>query len=317
MKKVAVVIIGSGPAGYTAALYAARANLEPLLFEGFFAGVAGGQLMTTTDVENYPGFPEGISGPMLVDNFRRQALRFGTQVLTEDVESVDFSKRPFLVKGKQHTFLAESIIIATGATANRLDIPGAGEGEFWQKGVTACAVCDGAMPLFRNKPLFVIGGGDSAVEEATFLTKFGSKVYMVVRRDKLRASKIMQKKALEHPKIEVLWDSVVTKVDGDNIVRSVTVQNVKTGHEEIKEAAGLFFAVGHTPNTAFLKGQIQLHDNGYIKVHPGTCRTNVDLVFAAGDVQDHVYRQAITAAGSGCMAAIEVERELFLKGILS
>jgi thioredoxin reductase (NADPH) len=173
------------------------------------------------------------------------------------------------------------------------------------------------MPLFRNKPLFVIGGGDSAVEEATFLTKFGSKVYMVVRRDKLRASKIMQKKAIEHPKIEILWDSVVTKVDGDNIVRSVTIQNLKTAQEEIKEAAGLFFAVGHTPNTAFLKGQVELHDNGYIKVHPGTTRTSVDLVFAAGDVQDHVYRQAITAAGSGCMAAIEVERELFLKGILS
>ncbi len=316
MKKITLAIIGSGPAGYTAAIYAARANLKPVLFEGFFSGPAGGQLMTTTEVENYPGFPEGISGPELMDNFRRQALRFGTEVLTEDVEAVDFQQRPFVVKGKNHQFLADSVIIATGATANRLDIPGAGEDGFWQKGVTACAVCDGAMPIFRNRPLFVIGGGDSAVEEATFLTKFGSKVSIVHRRDQLRASKIMQQRALSHPKIEILWDSAVTKVEGDTVVRSVTIKNLKTGAEIKQEAGGLFFAVGHTPNTAFLQGQIDLHENGYIKVQPGTCRTNVELVFAAGDAQDHVYRQAISAAGSGCMAAIEAERELSARGLI-
>lgn len=315
-KKSTLVIIGSGPAGYTAAIYAARANMNPILFEGFYSGPAGGQLMTTTDVENYPGFPDGISGPLLMDNFRKQALRFGTQVLTEDVESVDFSCHPYTIKGKHHSFQTTAVIIATGATANRLDIPGAGEGEFWQKGVTACAVCDGAMPIFRNKPLYVIGGGDSAVEEATFLTKFGSKVYLVHRRDKLRASKIMQQRALSHPKIEILWDSAVTRVEGDKVVGSVTIKNLKTHRETKHEAGGLFFAVGHTPNTGFLKGQIDLHDNGYIKVIPGTSKTNVDLVFASGDAQDHVYRQAVTAAGSGCMAAIEAERELSTRGFI-
>ena len=316
MKRVKLVIIGSGPAGYTAAIYAARANLAPILFEGFYSGPAGGQLMTTTEVENYPGFPEGVSGPQLMDNFRKQAIRFGTIIHTEDVSSVDFSKHPYVVNGAQQSYEADSVIIATGATANRLDIPGAGDGEFWQKGVTACAVCDGAMPIFRNKPLFVIGGGDSAVEEATFLTKFGSKVYLVHRRDKLRASKIMQERALNHPKIEILWDSVVTQVEGDTVVRSVTIEDLKTNEKKKHEAAGLFFAVGHTPNTAFLKGQVDLHDNQYIKVEPGTTRTNVDLVFACGDVQDHVYRQAISAAGTGCMAAIEAERELSNRGLI-
>lgn len=318
MKKVTLVIIGSGPAGYTAAIYAARANMKPVLFEGFFSGPAGGQLMTTTEVENYPGFPEGISGSELMDNFRKQALRFGTEVLTDDVESVDFQQHPYTIKGKNHSFQADAVIIATGATANRLDIPGAGEGEggFWQKGVTACAVCDGAMPIFRNKHLYVIGGGDSAVEEATFLTKFGSKVFIVHRRDKLRASKIMQERALHHPKIEILWDSVVTNVEGNSVVSHVTVKNLKTGQETRNEAGGLFFAVGHTPNTAFLKGQVELHENGYIKVQPGTSKTSVDLVFAAGDAHDHVYRQAITAAGSGCMASIEAERELSTRGLI-
>jgi thioredoxin reductase (NADPH) len=317
MKKAKLVIIGSGPAGYTAAIYAARANLEPVLFEGFYSGPAGGQLMTTTDVENYPGFPTGVSGPELMDHFRKQALRFGTQILTEDVESVEFAKHPFIIRSKQNTIETLGVIIATGATAIRLDIPGAGEGELWQKGVTACAICDGAMPIFRNKSLYVIGGGDSAVEEATFLTKFGSKVFIVHRRDKLRASKIMQQRALNHPKIEILWDSAVSKVEGDSVVRSVTICNLKTGLEEKREAAGLFFAVGHKPNTDFLQGQIALHENGYIKVQPGTSKTNVEFVYAAGDAQDHVYRQAITAAGSGCMAAIEVERELSARGYIS
>lgn len=310
-----LVIIGSGPAGYTAAIYAARANLAPILFEGFFSGPAGGQLMTTTDVENYPGFPEGISGPALMEQFRKQALRFGTIILTEDVQHVDFSKKPFLIQGSKSSFHAHSVIIATGATANRLDIPGARDGEFWQRGVTACAVCDGAMPIFRNKPLYVIGGGDSAVEEATFLTKFGSRVYIVHRRDKLRASKIMQERALKHPKIEIVWDSVVTKVEGDEVVRNVTIKNVKTGEETVHEAGGLFFATGHTPNTSFLKGQIELHETGYIKVEVGTSRTSVEGVFAAGDVYDHAYRQAITAAGMGCMASLEAERYLSDKGL--
>lgn len=310
MKKVKLVIIGSGPAGFTAAIYAARANLSPILFEGFFTGPAGGQLMTTTEVENYPGFPEGISGPELMENFRKQALRFGTHILTEDVERVDFSKRPFKIYGKKNHYQADSVILATGATAKRLDIPGTNEGEFWQKGVTACAVCDGAMPIFRNKPLYVIGGGDSAVEEASFLTKFGSKVYIVHRRNELRASKIMQKRALDNPKIEILWDSVITNVGGDDVVRDVNVENLKTSKVTTYEAGGVFFAIGHTPNTGFLNNQLKLLPNGYVKVEPGTCRTSVEGVFAAGDVQDYVYRQAVTAAGSGCMAVLEAERWL-------
>jgi thioredoxin reductase (NADPH) len=314
MKKVKVVIIGSGPAGYTAAIYASRANLEPLLYEGFFTGPSGGQLMTTTEVENYPGFPMGISGPELMDLFRKQSVRFGTQILTEDVDAVDFSGYPYVIKGKQTAVEAHAVIIATGATANRLEIAGAGDDGFWQKGVTACAVCDGAMPIFRNKHLYVIGGGDSAVEEATFLTNFASKVFIVHRRDKLRASKIMQQRALNHPKIEIIWDSVVTLVEGDKVVRSVTIKNLISAEEKKYEAGGLFFAVGHTPNTAFLQGQVSLHDNGYIKVQPGTTKTSQELVYAAGDVQDHVYRQAITAAGSGCMAALEAERDLSAKG---
>jgi thioredoxin reductase (NADPH) len=315
MKKAKLVIIGSGPAGYTAAIYAARANLEPILYEGFFSGPSGGQLMTTTEVENFPGFPEGITGPALMEAFRKQALRFGTHILRDDVESVDFSKAPLIINGKEHAYYADAVILATGATANRLDIPGTRDGEFWQKGVTACAVCDGAMPIFRNKKLYVIGGGDSAVEEATFLTKFASKVYLVHRRDKLRASKIMQERALNHPKIEILWDSEIVEVTGENIVQRVTLKNLKTLELTTQEAGGVFFAVGHTPNTKFLQGQIKLHDNGYIAVKPGTTQTSHELVFAAGDAQDHVYRQAITAAGTGCMAAIEAERELSARGL--
>lgn len=309
MHRAKLVIIGSGPAGYTAAIYAARANLEPVLFEGFYSGVAGGQLMTTTEVENYPGFPEGVSGPELVEKFRHQALRFGTTLITEDIDSVDFSRYPFIIMGSKTQYEALSVIISTGAAAKRLDIAGTRDGEFWQKGVTACAVCDGAAPIFRNRPLFVIGGGDTAVEEALFLTKFGSRVYIVHRRDELRASKIMQQRALKHPKLEILWDSVAVEVEGDIVVRSVTIENVKTHEKKKMEAAGLFFAVGHTPNTAFLGNQIDLHPTGYIKVFNGTA-TSVEGVFAAGDVQDHEFRQAVTAAGSGCMAALQVERWL-------
>lgn len=313
MKKAQLVIVGSGPAGYTAAIYAARANLNPILFEGFYAGVAGGQLMTTTDVENFPGFPEGVTGPELVDRFRQQAIRFGTQILSDDVEFVDLSKRPFIVNGRKSQFETNSLIISTGAMAKRLDISGAADGEFWQRGVTACAVCDGAAPIFRNRPLFVIGGGDSAMEEAIFLTKFGSMVYIVHRRDKLRASKVMQERALNHAKIEVLWNSEIVKIMGDSVVRQVVVRNSVSGEDTVHDAGGVFFAIGHTPNTAFLKGQIEVDENGYIRVHHGT-RTNIEGVFAAGDVQDHVYRQAITAAGTGCMAALDAERWLSEKG---
>ncbi|HEX4839912.1 MAG TPA: thioredoxin-disulfide reductase [Rhabdochlamydiaceae bacterium] len=310
MQKRKLIIIGSGPASYTAAIYAARANLEPLIFEGFYSGPPGGQLMTTTDVENYPGFPEGIMGPELMDLFRKQAERFGTAFLAEDVTSVDLKQHPFKVEASSGVYEAEAVIIATGATAKRLQVPGTGDKEFWQKGVTACAVCDGAAPLFRGKPLFVFGGGDTAVEEAIFLTKFGSKVYIVHRRDELRASKIMAQRASKHPKIEIIWNHVLSKVEGDTIVRCLTLKEVGSGKETRHDAAGVFFAIGHEPNTAFLKGQLEVEQNGYIKVIKGTSQTSIEGVFAAGDVQDHVYRQAITAAGSGCMAALDAERWL-------
>ncbi len=314
MDRRKLVIVGSGPAAYTAAIYAARANLEPLQFEGFFSGPAGGQLMTTTEVENYPGFPEGITGPLLMEKMRRQAERFGTVLLTEDVEAVDLQKHPFLIKGTTVHVEADTLIIATGASANRLDVPGTRDGEFWQKGVTACAICDGAIPIFRNRPLFVFGGGDTAVEEAIFLTKYGSMVYLVHRRDELRASKIMAERALHHPKIQVIWNHTLMLVEGDDVVRSVTLQEVNTKQETKHEAGGVFFAIGHTPNTKFLNGQIETHPNGYIKVVPDSTYTSVPGVFAAGDVQDHVYRQAVSAAGSGCMAALDAERWLSAKG---
>lgn len=315
MKQSKLVIIGSGPAGYTAAIYAARANLTPVLFEGFFSGPSGGQLMTTTDVENYPGFPDGISGPALMQNFRKQALRFGTEIYTEDVVSCDFSKRPFYIKSSNMEVLADSVIIATGATAQRLDVPGSKDGEFWQKGVTACAVCDGAMPIFRNKDLYVIGGGDTAIEEAVFLTKYASKVFLVLRRNVFRASKIMVERAVKHSKIEIVYEHVLEKVEGDQVVTSVTLKNVKTGELMKRSAGGVFFAIGHKPNVEFLGTQLEKEETGYLKVKPGTTQTNVEGVFAAGDVQDHHYRQAVTAAGSGCMAALEAERWLAMKGL--
>lgn len=307
-----VVIIGSGPSAHTAAIYAARANLEPVLFEGFMAGgiAAGGQLTTTTDVENFPGFPEGIMGPELTDRFRAQSTRFGTVIHTETVESVDLSKRPFRVKSDTLELEAETLIIATGANAKRLDIPGTLDGQLWQRGVSACAVCDGALPFFRNRPLAVIGGGDSAVEEASYLTKFASKVYIVHRRDELRASKIMQQRAVSHPKIEMLWSHGVVEALGGDGLEQIRVKDFKTGEERLLECAGLFFAVGHQPNTAFLGGQLELDDQGYILTKPGTTLTSVEGVFAAGDVQDKRYRQAITAAGSGCMAALDAEHFL-------
>ena len=315
MEKRKLVIIGSGPAAHTAAIYAARANLAPLLYEGFQSGPPGGQLITTTDVENYPGFPEGIMGPELMDRFRAQAMRFGTKILTEDVEWVDLSKRPFKIHGSETEVESEALIIATGATAKKLEIEGAGDGEFWQKGVSACAVCDGAAPIFRGRPLYVIGGGDSAVEEATFLTKYGSQVFIVHRRDALRASKIMAERAQKHPKIKILWNSVIEKITGDKIVQKVLLKNIQNGKTEERDAGGVFFAIGHKPNTDFLKAQIEMNDVGYIRVKPGSMCTSVEGVFAAGDVQDPTYRQAVTAAGTGCMAALDAERWLSHMGI--
>jgi thioredoxin reductase (NADPH) len=312
-----VVIIGSGPAAHTAAIYAARANLEPVMFEGFMAGgiAAGGQLTTTTEVENFPGFPEGISGPELMEKMRKQSLKFGTTIITETISKVDFSTRPFKLwrEGfeEEDPVLAHSVIIATGATAKRLNIKG--EELFWQRGISACAVCDGALPIFRNKPLVVVGGGDSACEEATYLTKFGSVVYLIHRRDKLRASKIMQERVMKNPKIKIIWDSAVIEALGDNVLQKVKVQNLKTNQVQELEANGLFYAIGHKPNTYPFVGQIELDEDGYIITKPGTTQTNIAGVFAAGDVQDKRYRQAITAAGTGCMAALECEK--FLESI--
>ncbi|EPJ30176.1 thioredoxin-disulfide reductase [Chlamydia psittaci 03DC35] len=305
-----VIIIGSGPAGYTAAIYASRALLSPILFEGFFSGVSGGQLMTTTEVENFPGFPEGILGPKLMDNMNSQSSRFGTQILPKDVTSVDFTIRPFVVMSNEEKYTCDACIIATGASAKRLEIPGASDNEFWQKGVTACAVCDGASPIFKNKDLYVIGGGDSALEEAIFLTRYGKRVFVVHRRDTLRASKAMIKKAESNEKISFIWNSSIVKISGDTFVRSVDILNNVSKEISSHEAGGVFFAIGHKPNTDFLGGQLALDEHGYIITEPGTCRTSIPGVFAAGDVQDKHYRQAITAAGSGCMAALEAERFL-------
>lgn len=305
-----LVIIGSGPAAHTAAVYAARANLKPLLLEGFLAGgvAAGGQLTTTTEVENYPGFPEGIDGSELMVRMRAQSVRFGTEILTETVTKADLARRPFRLWTDDREVEADALIVATGATARRLHVPG--EERLWQYGISACAVCDGALPIFRNRVLVVIGGGDTAAEEASHLAKFGSKVLLVHRRDTLRASKIMAERVLSNPKIEPVWDSVVTEALGTKVLEAVRVQNLKTGAVTDLAASGLFYAIGHVPNTEFLGGQLELDDTHYIRTVPGTTRTSVDGVFAAGDVQDRVYRQAVTAAGSGCMAALDAERWL-------
>ncbi len=304
-----VVIIGSGPAGHAAAIYTARASLKPVMFEGFAAGgIPGGQLMTTTEVENYPGFPQGIQGPELMEAFRKQSLRFGTRLFTEDVTRMDVSKSPFTVASAEREVTAHAVILATGATAKRLHLPG--EPRLWNQGISACAVCDGALPVFRGKALVVVGGGDSAAEESTFLTKFASKVYLIHRRNELRASKIMQERVLKHPKIDVLWNTVVVDVLGDDAVSAVQLKDVTTNQERDLACGGLFYAIGFTPNTALFAGQLQLDTDGYLITAPGSTRTSVPGVFACGDVQDKRYRQAVTAAGSGCMAALDCERWL-------
>jgi thioredoxin reductase (NADPH) len=344
-----VVIIGSGPSGWTAAIYAARAALEPLLLEGAVTEenrLAGtlplGQLALTTEVENYPGFPagdlesylehaidksrrqfmaphmkEGVSGPELMELMKQQALNFGTRVVTDDVVDVDFSSQPFHIKslgGEQ--FEAHSVIVATGARANYLGMPS--EEKFKNRGVSACAVCDGALPRFRNKPLVVVGGGDSAVEEADYLSKFASTVYMIHRRDELRASKIMAQRALDNEKIDVVWSHLVDEVLGNDRdgVTGVRLKSTKDGATKELACSGFFLAIGHTPNTGFLKGKLEMNEKGYVRwTTPARTYTSVEGVFAAGDVADDYYRQAITAAGTGCMAALDAERYLAAKGL--
>ena len=302
-------------------MYLSRAELKPVLYEGMLANgtAAGGQLTTTTDVENYPGFPEGIGGPELMEKMRAQSERFGTEIITETIARVDLTSRPFRLwreyddgEDMEPAHTADAVIIATGANARRLGLQG--EEQYWQNGISACAVCDGAVPIFRKKPLVVIGGGDSAAEEAMFLTKYGSSVTVLVRKDKLRASKTMAKRLLANPKVKVKFNTVATEVLGEDkprgLMTGLRLKNVQTGEEEVMEANGLFYAVGHDPATELVKTQIKLDAEGYVVTTPGTSYTSIPGVFAAGDVQDKRYRQAITSAGSGCIAALEAEKYL-------
>lgn len=334
-----VVIIGSGPAGWTAAIYAARAKLEPLIFAGRAKTspaleLPGGQLMQTTDVENYPGFPESVTGPEMMAHFERQAMRFGTRVMTDsgeppnlddeghmyqyqDVARLDLSSRPFKMwSDRDQLIQAHSVIVATGARANWLGLENETRLAQSGGGVSACAVCDGALPIFRDQVLVAVGGGDSAMEEANYLSKFASRVYIVHRRDTLRASKIMQERVLENPKIEVVWNTQVVDILGDDKVTGVALKNVKSGETRTLECRGFFAAIGHTPNTDFLGGQLTLDEKGYVVLKDeGRTFTSVEGVFAAGDVADSIYRQAVTAAGMGCKAAIDAERWLATQGI--
>ncbi|KAG5555740.1 hypothetical protein RHGRI_006399 [Rhododendron griersonianum] len=346
-----LVIIGSGPAGYTAAIYAARANLKPVVFEGYqMGGVPGGQLMTTTEVENFPGFPDGITGPDLMDRMRRQAERWGAELFQEDVEVIDVKNSPFTVVSSERKVKCHSVIVATGANARRLGLPR--EDEFWSRGISACAICDGASPLFKGQVLAVVGGGDTATEEALYLTKYGRHVHLLVRRDQLRASKAMQDRqgktrlSLVHGisnSFNLIWSIIPELVDygacfrvynNPNItvhfntetvdiisntkgqMSGILVRKLDTGEESVLEAKGLFYGIGHSPNSQFLEGQVKLDDSGYLLVEEGTAKTSVEGVFAAGDVQDHEWRQAVTAAGSGCIAALSVERYLASNNLL-
>jgi thioredoxin reductase (NADPH) len=303
-----LVIVGSGPAGYTAAIYAARAELAPVVVAGL---QAGGQLMLTTEVENYPGFPEGITGPGLMEHFQKQAERFGTQVFLEDATRIDLGARPFRVETEERSFTCDALILATGAAAKWIGIES--EKRLQNRGVSACATCDGA--LYRGKAMAVVGGGDTAMEEALFLTRFATKVTVIHRRDQLRASRIMQDRARRNEKIDFVWDSVVDEVLGSDFVTGVRVRNLKTAATRDVAVEALFVAIGHRPNTDLVRGQLELDDVGYVKVEPGTTRTSVEGVFACGDAMDPSYRQAVTAAGTGCMAAIDAERWLAARGI--
>lgn len=308
-----LVIIGSGPAGFTAALYAARANLKPFVFEGYqTGGLPGGQLMTTTEVENYPGFPDGITGPQLMERMKAQAVRWGAELVTEDVTYVDLQQRPFTIRSQEREIKAHSIVIATGANAQRLHLPS--EDKFWNKGISACAICDGASPIFKNAELVVIGGGDTAAEESVYLTKYGSHVHLLVRRGQMRASKAMQDRVLNHPKITVHWNTEAVDVFGTEgkQMEGVKVKNNQTGEQREIAAQGLFYAIGHTPNTQLFQGQIELDEKGYV-ITRNNVETNIEGVYAVGDVQDYVFRQAVTAAGSGCMGAMLAERWLMEK----
>lgn len=303
-----VIIIGSGPAGYTAAIYAARANMNPLLFEGQrLGGQPGGQLMLTTEVENFPGFPEGLMGPEMMEKFKAQAQRFGTRIVSEDVVRVDLSKRPFSVCTSDTSYSTHALIICTGAQAMWIGVPG--EEKYQGHGVSACATCDGFF--FKDKEILVVGGGDAAMEESNFLTKFAKKVTVIHRRDALRASKIMQERAMKNPKIDFLWNTQVREVLGDGTkLTGVRIFNNQTNQESELATEGLFVAIGHKPNTHLFEGQLELDVKGYIVTRPGSTATNVEGVFAGGDVADHKYRQAVTAAGTGCMAALDAERWL-------
>ena len=304
-----VVIIGSGPAGLTAAIYTARANLAPVVIEGEPSSTSdqpGGQLMLTTEVENFPGFPEGIMGPELMQRFREQAARFGAHFVTEKATAVDFSQRPFKVWVRDELYLADTVIVSTGAQSLMIGLPA--EERLLGHGLSTCATCDGFF--FRGQEIAVVGGGDSAIEEATFLTKFASKVTIIHRRDTLRASKIMQQRAFDNPKIQMRWNTLVTDLIGEEKLVGAMVRDVNTGEESLMHITGLFVAIGHRPNTDLFRGILDMHDSGYLITRAGSSYTNIDGVFACGDVQDHTYRQAITAAGSGCMAAIDAERWL-------
>ncbi len=312
-----VIIIGSGPAAWTAAIYAARANLNPLVLEGMPSTemIPGGQLMFTTDVENFPGFPTGIDGQELMQRMREQAENYGTRIVTDDVVEVDFSATPKrLSTAYSGEFQARAIIISTGARANWLGLENETRLARSGGGVSACAVCDGALPAFRDQPLVVVGGGDSAMTEAEHLVKYGSEVVIVHRRDELRASKMLADRVLADPKVRVEWNAQVVDILGEDSVTGIVLKDTKTGEEKTLDCRGVFMAIGHTPNTAFLKGAVALKENGYIQVDPGTTRTNVAGVFGAGDVIDDHYRQAITAAGTGCMAALDAEHWLAVNG---